>query len=399
MEFKFPDVGEGIHEGVIVKWRVKEGQKVKADEVIVEMETDKAVVELPAPTSGVIKKIKFKEGETVKVGETLVVIEEEAAKEEGKREEKVIEKEGKRGGEARVLASPATRRLARELGVDIKAIKGSGPGGRVTREDVLRAAGREVKKAEEEKEAVEEEKVEEKKEMKGVEEEKRVPITHLRKVIAERMVYSATHIPQACGMDYADVTKLVEVREREKARFDVKITYLPFIVKACTIALKKYPQFNAHYDEEKQELVMKKKVNIGIAVDTEAGLMVPVIKDVEKKSIVDIAKEIWRLAEGARKRTLSLDELKGSTFTITNIGSIGGMYSFPLINPPEVAILGVHRIKEWALPIEGKIEVRKVMGLSLSFDHRVLDGAHAARFMNEVKKHLEDPELLLMEMV
>ena len=216
------------------------------------------------------------------------------------------------------------------------------------------------------------------------------------------MVYSKTHIPHACGMDIADVTKLVEVREKEKKNFEpkgVKLTYLPFIVKAVAIALKEYPKFNAHFDEEKGELIIRKQHNIGIAVDTPEGLMVPVVKDVDKKSIIEIANDIEHLAEMARQRKLKLDEIRGGTFTITNVGSVGGMYSTPIINPPEVAIMGVHRIKDMALAVKDKVKVRKAMGISMCFDHRVADGAEATLFMNVVMKHLEDPGLMLVDMI
>jgi pyruvate dehydrogenase E2 component (dihydrolipoamide acetyltransferase) len=194
---------------------------------------------------------------------------------------------------------------------------------------------------------------------------------------------------------------LVVLREKEKRIFEprgIKLTYLPFIVKACAVALRRYPQFNSHFDEEKLEIIFKKEINIGIAVDTPEGLMVPVIKDIERKSIVDIAKEITRLAVAARDRKIKLDELQGGTFTITNVGSVGGMYSTPIINPPEIGIMGVHRIKDMPLVVEGRVEARKVMGISMCFDHRVVDGAAATEFMNVVKRHLEDPDLLLVDM-
>lgn len=397
-DFKFPDVGEGIHEGTVVKWLVKEGDKVKADQALVEVETDKAVVELPSPASGTVLKRNFKEGEVVKVGEVLIVIGEPGEKVKAAPRKPMPAKAPKKPVEkpmpappGRVLAAPATRKLARELGADITKVTGTGPGGRVTQHDVRKAAS----------------KVGAPPPVPGraavpTEEEERVALSGMRKVIAERMVYSKTHIPHACGMDYIDVTRLVEIREKEKRTFapkGVKLTYLPFIVKACVIALRRYPQFNAHFDEERNEIVFKRRLNIGIAVDTPEGLMVPVIKDVERKSIVEIAKEIERLAELARERKIKLEDLKEGTFTITNVGSVGGMYSTPIINPPEIAIMGVHRIKDLPLVIDGKVQPRKVMGISLCFDHRAVDGSAATEFMNVVKRHLEDPDLLLVDMV
>ncbi|MFH0884086.1 MAG: 2-oxo acid dehydrogenase subunit E2, partial [Candidatus Micrarchaeota archaeon] len=211
-----------------------------------------------------------------------------------------------------------------------------------------------------------------------------------------------THIPHACGMDFADVTRLGEIREKEKKNFEpkgVKLTYLPFIVKAVAIALKEYPRFNAHFDEEKGDLVIRKQHNIGIAVDTPEGLLVPVVKDVDRKSIVEIAQDIEHLAAAAKERKLKLEDMRGGTFTITNVGSVGGMYSTPIINPPEVAIMGIHRIKDMPMVIEDKIRGRKVMGISMCFDHRVADGAEATLFMNVVMKHLEDPGLMLVDMI
>jgi pyruvate dehydrogenase E2 component (dihydrolipoamide acetyltransferase) len=447
-EFKFPDVGEGISEGVIVKWLVEEGDTIKEDQNVAEVETDKAVVELPAPAGGKVLSINFEQGETVKVGEVLMTIgsdEEQKEKPDGKKspkkkadkektekekpdresEEKQKKKFDKKKektekepdkpdkirqkkkpdkreekGKERILAAPATRKLARELDINLSSVDGSGPAGRITRDDVETAVKGQKRK--EDKKEAETGKPESSKlslEVSG--DEERVRLSGIRKTIAERLSYSWRNIPQACGMDYADVTKLVDVRQREKEVFekrDIKLTFLPFILKACAIALRKYPQFNANFDEEKMEIIFKRKLNIGIAVDTDEGLMVPVIKDIERKSVGEIAKEIEELAESARNRKISPKQMEGGTFSLTNIGSIGGMYSFPIVNPPEIAIIGVHRIKDLPLVLDGKIVPRKVLGLSLSFDHRVVDGAAATRFMNTIIKHLEDPNLLLVDM-
>ncbi len=449
-EFRFPDVGEGIHEGTIVKWHFKEGDAVKADQTIVEVETDKAVVELPAPASGTILKRYFKEGEVVKVGQLLVFIGQpgEPVPEQGGAPEahpaeapkpKMPEPETHppapgtqqpATAPGHAMAAPATRKLARELGVDLASVRGSGPGGRITDEDVKSAASGAVAAPQPAKpetagpgtmglapQALQRPALEtggrlpeagvrmpETAAPRVIAEEgdQRIPLTHLRKVIAEKMVYSKTHIPHACGMDFCDVTKLSELREKEKKNFEpkgVKLTYLPFIVKAVAIALKEYPKFNAHFDESAGDIVVKKQHCIGIAVDTPEGLMVPVVKDIDRKSIVEIAQDIEHLAVMARERKLKLDELRGGTFTITNIGSVGGMFSTPIINPPEVAIMGVHRIKEMVLSVDGKMKIRKVLGLSLCFDHRVVDGAEATLFMNVVMKHLEDPDLMLVDMI
>lgn len=396
-EFRFPDVGEGIHEGTIVKWHVKEGDVVKADQKIVDVETDKAVVELPSPANGTILKINFHEGTQVKVGETLVVIGEpgeKAAPQAAQPKPAAApaapqakpEPAKPAAAPTEALAAPSTRKLARELSVDISKVKGTGPAGRITDEDVKAAAGTAQPQVRPEI-------------TKTAEGDIRIPLSGIRKVIAERMLYSKTHIPQACGMDIADVTRLATIREKEKRVFEgsVHLTYLPFVVKACTVALKKYPSLNAHFDNDANELIAKKDINVGIAVATPDGLIVPVIKNADRKSIIELAAEIERLAALAREKKLKLDDVRGGTFTITNVGSVGGLFSTPIIDPPQVAILGVHRIKDMALVVENRIEARKGMGISMCFDHRVADGAVATEFMNVVKQHLEDPDLLLVD--
>lgn len=393
-----------------MKWHFKEGDSVKADQTIVEVETDKAVVELPSPASGTILKINFKEGEVVKVGEVLVVVgqpgESVTASAQPAKTEPIkttpapIQSAPVASEGGRALATPSTRKLARDLNVDIAALKGTGPGGRITEDDVRKASTGEASPKGEKASAPSQPLAG----PKTVSEEgdTRIPLTHMRKVIAERMLYSKTHIPHACGMDYVDVTRLFELREKEKKNFEpkgVKLTFLPFIAKACAIALKENPNFNAHFDNDNNEIILKKQINIGIAVDTQEGLVVPVIKEIERRSIIEIAQEIDHLASAAKDRKIKLEEIKGGTFTITNIGSVGGMYSSPIINPPEIAILGVHRIKDLPLVIDGRIKARKVLGLSICFDHRVVDGASATVFLNTVMKHLEDPDLMLVDMI
>jgi len=407
-DFRFPDVGEGIHEGKIVKWLVKEGDDVKNDQALVEVETDKAVVELPAPVAGKILKIFPREGDTVKVGEVIVSIGGEGERLQSptpvheviSRVVEAVKAPVAPAPEApgHALASPATRQLARELGVNLEIVSGTGPAGRIMPEDVRNAASRKVVSREGAPIAVKEEKVAVREEF-G---EQRIPLAGLRKIIADRMSYSKAHIPDAVGMDFANVTRLVAIREREKVKAEkdgVHLTFLPFIVKACVIGLKKFPKFNAHFDEEKQEIVIKPRFNISIAVDTPDGLMAPVIKDADKKSVVDIGREIAELAEQSRTRKIRLEDMQGGTFTITNVGSVGAVFSVPIINPPQVAIMGVHRIRDTPVVVDGKIKIGKVMGISLAFDHRVADGAEATLFMNEVIRHLEDPDLLLLEMV
>ncbi|HLC69379.1 MAG TPA: dihydrolipoamide acetyltransferase family protein [Candidatus Bilamarchaeaceae archaeon] len=416
-EFKLPDLGEGIHEGEIKKWLVKEGDKVEADQPLAELETDKAVVEMPSPKAGVILKTFGKEGEKVKVGQILIVIGAEGEKwGEKAAEEKPIEpiheeEPAKPPATSQpvavprsptpptepghVLATPRVRKLARETGVDISTVKGTGPGGRVTEEDVQKAAKGETAPA-----AAVAAPATQKTPIIIEGEVERIPFKGVRRKVAEHMVTSMQTAMHVTHMDEVDVTDLAKVREQEKEKAKtqgVHLTYLPFIVKAAVVALKEFPYFNASLDEEKQEMVLKKYYNIGIAVDTDEGLMVPVVKNVQQKNMIDIAREITEMAERARTRKIALEELRGGSFTITNIGSIGGNYATPIINYPEVAILGVYRMYDKPIVKEGQITIRKVLNLSVTFDHRVIDGAMAARFMNTIKKHLEDPGLLLVD--
>jgi pyruvate dehydrogenase E2 component (dihydrolipoamide acetyltransferase) len=404
-DFKFPDVGEGITEGEVVKWLVREGDTVKEDQPLLEVETDKAVVEIPSPWSGKVAKIHAGEGEIVKVGQTLVSVGvegeegEKAAAEPAEPErrpaygivgELEVAEEEEEAPPPKVLATPKVRKLARELGVDLSVVKGTGRGGRITEEDVRGA----VEAEREEKPAV---KVTRKYDLYGYIE--RVPLRGIRRATAKKMT-EALRIPHVTHMDEADVTELVEVREKVKkevAHLGVKVTYLPFIIKAVIEGLKAHPYLNAVLSEDGEEIILKKYYNIGIAVDIEDGLIVPVIKGADQKSIVDLAKEIARLAALARERKLDLAELKGGTFTITNIGIIGGTHATPIIHAPEVAILGVGRIVERPRIVEGKVVAKQILPLSLSFDHRVIDGAEAARFLNEVIMHLEKPEILMVE--
>ncbi len=396
-EIILPDIGEGVSEGEIVKWLVKEGDVVKQFQPIVEILTVKVKVEIPSPYSGKLIKILAKEKEVVRVGKPIAIVETEeappVAKEEAKKREEVVREELIREEAVEVLATPKVRKLARELGVDLKLVKGTGPGGRILEEDVRNFAEEMKKKLEVKPEL----RVEVKPELREVLEE-RVPIVGIRRMIAENLVRVRNTAVMVTTMDECDVTELVKVREelkQEAEKKNIKLTYLPFIVKAVIKALKAYPVFNASVDEEKNELVIKKYYNIGIAVATEEGLIVPVIKEVDKKGLFEIAKEIEELSEKARTGKLKLEEVRGSTFSITNIGPIGGLFSTPVLNPPDVAILGVGRIKKKPWVVENRIEIRDILTLSLTFDHRVIDGAQAAQFLNEVMKYLEKPYLLL----
>ncbi|CAJ37890.1 dihydrolipoamide acetyltransferase family protein [Methanocella arvoryzae] len=424
-EFKLPDLGEGITSGEIKKWNVKKGDKVEEDDPIAEVETDKAVVELPAPVSGTVEDIKFKEGDMVPVGSVIAVIREEG--EETKAppppqekapspvQEKAIEKAtaeakepevkppaeavGRAPGKVPVLATPATRMLAKQLGVDIESIKGTGLGGRITDEDVKAASAKPAAKpAPAPAPAPTPAPAAPPAGPAGLEE--RIPLRGIRRTISDNLMRSLQHTAQVTVFDDADVTKLSELREQVNgARKDgVKVSYLAFTVKAVSAALRNHPVLNASIDDEKGEIVLKKYYNIGLAIDTPRGLMVAPVKDADRKSIVQISREIKELVELAESGKIGVEQLRGSTFTIANIGSIGGLFATPIINPPESAILEMQQIRDMPRVCDGNVCVRKVMNLSLTIDHRIIDGAEGQRFLNEVKGYLEDPAALLVNM-
>ncbi len=430
LEFRFPDVGEGITEGTLLRWLVKEGAKVKADQPVAEIETGKAVVEIPAPRAGVVEKFFFKEGGVIRVGQVIFSLAEEgetgsqkvaekqgaktAAKEEKPSEKKreffgvVGELEEapafelkvqpksrpeKETGE-RVLAIPATRKLAKDLGIDISHVKGTGKDKRVTSEDVAKFAKENTPKTAEQLNRPE------------LNFDRhgrilRIPLTQVRKEIAKTMALSMYSSPHAVAMEEIDISAVSKIRDKEKVFAENKgihLTFMAFLVKVCVAVLKDHPYLNAFFDGQRQEIVVKQYFNIGVAVDTPAGLMVPNIKDANKKSILDVAHDIELLAEKARTRTVALVDLQGGTFTITNYGSIAGTFGVPIINYGESAILGVGRAQDKPVVVDGKIVVRKILPVSLSFDHRVVDGAQAAEFLKDLKKHLEDPDFLLVEL-
>jgi pyruvate dehydrogenase E2 component (dihydrolipoamide acetyltransferase) len=411
-EFRLPDLGEGITEGEVRKWLVKEGESVKRDQSLAELETDKAVVEMPSPAEGKILKIHHPEGGIVKVGEILVTIGAEGESEEAPVARKLsvsvvgelpeapevkapeaptIKQIPTTEPEKAVLALPAIRRLAEELGADLASLKGTGPEGRITEYDVRssKVTPKETRP-----------RIVPKFDVYGYVE--RRPIRGVRRTTAKRMVESLAKAAQVTAMDIIDVTELVALREREKVALKeakgVHLTYMPFIIKAVVEALKETPIMNSSYDEDSEEVIIKKYYNIGYAVATEDGLLVPVVKGADQKSIVELAEEVERLTELSNSRKIDLGDLKGGTFTITNYGVFGGTYGTPIINYPEVAILGTGKIADTPLVIGTEIKIRKTMHLSLSFDHRVMDGADAAKFLNSLKRYLEDPDLLLITM-
>lgn len=414
-EFKFPDIGEGLTEGEIVRWLVKEGDEIKEGQPLVEVETDKALAEIPSPKTGVILKIMAKEKEIVKVGQVIVIIGERgealAAPPPRPRSVGVVGELEEAPEEApsvtfaaepvktvlvseHALATPAVRALAKELGVDINKVKGSGPEGRVLEKDVRQFADAKGKPPEPEKKVTKVKKYD----LYGYVD--RIPLRGVRRSIAKAMVKSKYTAPHVTAMDEADVTELWKIREKEKKAAEkkgIKLTILPFIIKAVIAGLSEHPYLNATLDDENEEIILKKYFNIGVATDTPEGLMVPVVKNAKDKSILQIAQELTQLVEKARNRTIDLADLKGGTFTISNYGALGGIYATPIINYPEVAILGVGKIREMPVVRNGKLVVRKILSLALSFDHRVVDGAEGARFLNTVIARLEDPDLILLE--
>lgn len=387
-DFVLPDLGEGITEGEIRKWLVKEGDAIEEHQTVLEIETDKAIVEVPSPKSGRVLKRNKKEGEIAKVGEILMTIAEEgeAIEEKQKVEErpKSVSVVGVLPEEEEILATPAVRALAKELGVKLGTIKGSGPGGSITKEDVIEASER-AKKIEDQYGIVE-----------------RIPLRGLRRTITKNLILSQKTTAFVTGMDEADVTELWNLREREKKVLldkGIHLTFLPFFIKAVHHALLEHPLLNASVDEEKEEIIIKRYYNMGIAVDTPDGLMVPVIKEVNKKTILELAKEIQDLSQKARERKIKIEEMRGSTFTITNYGHFGGVFATPIINYPNVAILGTGKISERPWVKDGQIVIRKILPLSLTFDHRVTDGVDSAKFLTKIINYLEDPALLFIESV
>ncbi|MDU0452072.1 dihydrolipoamide acetyltransferase family protein [Staphylococcus chromogenes] len=425
-EFKLPDIGEGIHEGEIVKWFVKAGDKIEEDDVLCEVQNDKSVVEIPSPVAGTIEDVLVEEGTVAVVGDTIVKIDapdaeemqfkgghddessndsKEEVKEEAKEEapqqaptnEDVDENK-------KVKAMPSVRKYARDNNVNIKAVNGTGKNGRITKEDVdayLNGGGQAA--TTEETASTPDESTQDTAPTAapaGDFPETTEKIPAMRKAIAKAMVNSKHTAPHVTLMDEIDVQELWDHRKKFKeiaAEQGTKLTFLPYVVKALVSALKKYPALNTSFNEEAGEVVHKHYWNIGIAADTERGLLVPVVKHADRKSIFQISDEINELAVKARDGKLTSEEMKGATCTISNIGSAGGQWFTPVINHPEVAILGIGRIAQKPIVKDGEIIAAPVLSLSLSFDHRQIDGATGQNAMNHIKRLLNNPELLLME--
>lgn len=444
VEFKLPDLGEGIHEGEIIEVLVRVGDRVADGQPVLIVETDKATAEVPSPVDGTVKEIRVKAGDTIHVGDVLMVFlkegeSEEKAKappvsrtpeekretrppaEKEKKAEKLAEKseeatrksEGKvepaRPQDAPIPSAPSTRRIARELGVDLRQVEPSGPGGRVTTEDVQRFAER----AKQPEAAPAEPKAEEAAPLRAeppplpqfdqtgpVE---RIPLRSVRRATAKHLAVSWAQIPHVTHSDVADITELEKFRRKHKDQIEKEggaLSPTVFMLKAAAAALREFPRFNSSIDMSAEEIIVKRYYNIGVAVDTERGLMVPVIRDVDRKSLRELAVELKALAEKTRQGKASSQDLSGGTFTITNVGPMGGTGFSPIINHPEVAILGMAQARMQPVVIGNennyKIVPRLILPLNITFDHRVLDGAEAARFLTMIIRGLENPENLLM---
>jgi pyruvate dehydrogenase E2 component (dihydrolipoamide acetyltransferase) len=422
IEFKLPELGENVTSGDVVAVLVREGDVIAANDGVIELETDKAVVEIPCPYAGKIKKVLVAKGQTLKVGQPVLGIEVEA---EAAAEPQAVAKAGAAAksqstegphpsplpkGEGTAAAGPEARRVARELGVDLAQVHGTGKGGRITVEDVRQTATQPAAAAEERpaepdqgmpaqrgtrEPAVPPGELGED----GYGHVRRQKMPKIRRTIAAQMVKSASTIPHVTNFDDADVTELERMRKTIPPAYlgpTVKLTAMPFALKAVALALRQHPLLNSTLDEEKEEIVYKQYVNLGVAVDTPRGLVVPVIRNIDQMGILQIARELTLLAARTRSAEFAVEELRGGTFTVSNLGAVGGTYSTPIINHPEVAILLLGRSR-WLLGVhEGKIEGRLTMPLSLSYDHRVVDGGAAARFLNDVIDYLQAPGRLLL---
>lgn len=495
IEFELPDVGEGVAEGEIVAWHVESGEHVSENQTVVEVETDKAVVDIPSPVDGTVRSKFAEEGEQVPVGETIITFDRDGSETSSDAGASETRTRGERADDTvapsvdgvptdrethtqngRVFARPSVRRLARERGVDLAAVAETS-GLQVTRRDVLAAASDGVATAEHTSvDAVEEtdhdvdadrsvpsgttavegspadrdrtlampatrrrarelgvslddvptdetrdghafvgpealesfvaaqkhEHAERDQHAQPVSDrpERRIPYTGVRRTIGERMEQSMYTAPQVSHHDTVDASELVEIRQQlepEAADQGVDLTYLPFVMKACVAALEAYPVLNAELDEDNGEIIQKHYYNLGVATDTDAGLMVPVVEDVDRKNLLEIASDVQSVVQRARDRSISRTEMEDGTFTVTNIGAIGGQFGTPILNYPEVGILALGALAERPRVVDGEVVPRPVLPISLTSDHRVVDGSDAARFTNEIKRYLENPSLLLLE--
>jgi pyruvate dehydrogenase E2 component (dihydrolipoamide acetyltransferase) len=447
-EFKLPELGENIESGDLVRLMIKPGDSITEGQPVMELETDKAVIEVPSSVSGVVREINVKEGQKIKVGEVIFTVEggvaaveparkhepvehisgqqaarlafQLAMRAEGKTEEQALPPDqpqaaipafsmpvqlGKVAGTDRdpIPAAPHVRRLAREIGVDIRSVPGSGPGGRVSEDDVKLFAKNALVAAAAAAQTPRGSFVEpELPDFAKWGKTERVSMRGVRRKTAEHLRQAWNTIPHVTQQDRADITELEQLRARFAPRAEEaggKMTVTAIALKVCASALKVFPQFNASIDMGKEEIIYKQYINIGVAVDTDRGLLVPVIRDVDKKNIVELAAEMTQLSKKARERKLTVEEMEGGTFTITNLGGIGGTGFSPIVNHPEVAILGLSRSRmepEWVQE-KAQFEPRLILPLSLSYDHRLIDGADAARFVRWIAEAFEQPFLLSVQ--
>lgn len=451
-DIKFADIGEGIHEGILRQWSVQPGETVTEGQTLFFVETDKVTAEIPSPVDGTVHEVLAKVGDTIHVGDTILRIDDgsgeevpaagkgsaldksvlevqtetvaqpkdgkpleeehtEVVKDQGSTSvvgqlvvssnvipsstENVMAAAAAPASPKKVLATPVARQMAKDLGVDITTLSGTGPAGRIMKEDIRKASAKPAEKAPVPAQAAPAGAPA----MPGPAEEQ-VPMSMLRKTIARNMVLSKTTIPHAAAMDEVDVTELVLLREQMKGTAQeegVHLTFMGFILKAVAVALKAHPRLNASLSEDGEQMILHRSMNLGIAVDTPEGLMVPVLRHAETKGVLTLAAEAAVLAEHCRAHTVKLEELQGGTFSITNYGSAGTLFGLPVIKPNEAAILGVGTITKKPVVLDGEIAVRDILALTLCFDHRIVDGGDAGRFMNEVKRLLKQPLLLLMK--
>jgi len=424
--FKFPDIGEGLDEGTIVEWLVKKGQQVELGNPLVTMETDKVVTDIPSPKTGTLTALYGKVGETIHVGDALVEIEIEGVEGEKAVEEAqkgsdlgLIEEEAAgvvgtievAGNDAiltssaegmdeqdtespkakgKVLATPVSRALAKDMGIDINDVQGTGPAGRVMKEDILSFTKDRTKTT-----ATVSHTAPDDKQLVDVE-----PLSQIRKTIAKNMLLSKHNAAHMTVFDEVEISELERVRKKFKQKYadeGLKLTYLAFVIKATAFALKKYRTLNSEMDMENGNMIYKNYYNIGIAVDTEKGLMVPVIRNADKLSIKEIAGEIEVFSTKARNAEITLDDMKDGTFTITSFGSIGGKFAVPVINYPQAGILGIGRVSKQAVVKDDKLDIGLILPVSLAVDHRITDGGDAARFVNTIMDYLADPVSLIIE--
>jgi len=512
LKFKFPDTGEGVTEGQFLEWKISEGEKVEEDQIVGEAETDKAVVDIPAPADGFVDELKVSPGDNVQVGDVIMILDEGSEKPEtenkaseekdktkdpntedpetdsnGKKdavmggspsassyydeeqentqkedepsdsskgdvlalpkvrklaeekgvelgklnidgritEEDVLEASGSKQQKktreqekepeekhepennqeedsrpqdmSDVDARPSVRKLAREHDIEISVLEGSGRNGEVTREDVLEAAGEETEEISTEKEEKIQEEPKERPKIQHEGDVERIEMSGIRKATADKMAHSKDKAAHVTHIEKVDITELVELRESVKNEVDAHLTYLPFIMKACVAGLREYPKLNSELNEENNEIIKKNFYNFNIAVDTDRGLLVPRIDGVDEKNMVELAEDIGDKASRAQEGDLEKEEMEPGTFSITNLGVIGGEAFTPIIYPPQSAILGIGKIQETAEVVDGEVVPRKTVKLSLSYDHRVVDGAEAARFMKKVVKDLENPREMLVD--